>query len=593
MANVTQGEDRTFYSPDDKDFRLGDWRVSPQCNEISRGGDTIRLEPRTMAALLCLSASPGQVVTRDRLESTVWPGMVVGYDALSNTVARLRRALGDDPRHPQFIETIPKVGYRLVAEVDRSQSVENPGAEDAYPPEVIVSKGRDDENRRRLTTPWLVVGLTGAMIALVLGFLSLRPLQMTEQEHTIVEYTTLPAPARTSIAVLPFVNKSNDPDQEYFSDGLTDDLITELSRVDRLVVVSRSSTFAYKHRSTPPQQIGRELGVEYILEGSIRRAGDSVRINAWLIDAGNGEQLWADRYDGKLNDIFALQDRLTTRITQALSVTLAPEEESALASRDAVDSAAYEAFLKGREHFMRQTPDDFAAALRLFEQAITIEPGFSRAYGALAALYWEAKQRDWYPAMKADKLKINDRALEYLEKALEDPDAVSLAASARVRMAYGDFEAAVEAAKRAVDLAPSDADARNTLAETLIFAGRPASALAHITHAMRLDPLHQGYPHYLRGLAAFGLQRFDTAAYYLSRALELNPDYRRPAAVLAASRAMLGRDEKAAAALALYESEYPDYGVATTVLAFPYQHEKDRERLAEGLRRAGMKELAF
>lgn len=590
---MRESDDCPSSSPEAEDFQIGAWRISPRCNEISAGGDAVRLEPRTMAALRHLAASPGQVVTREQLEAAIWPGMVVGYDALSNTIARLRKALGDDPRNPRFIETIPRVGYRLIVEVGRPSTAGESGEVDA-----LQVDGPDRGDGGAVGNRWwvrrrLVAALAGAVIAVAAGlFAALQP-GTTEPRRGSLEHTALPAPARPSIAVLPFVNMSDDPDQAYFSDGLADDLITHLSRIERLFVVSRSSTFVYKDRLVPPREIGAELGVEYVLEGSVRRAGGDVRINARLIDADTGGQLWAERYDGKLGDIFALQDRLVRKITQALSVTLAPDEEAVLASGDTASTAAYEAFLKGWERFRRQTPEDFAAARRYFEEAITIDPGYSRAYGALAALYWEAKQREWYPAVRAGYLQIKERAFEYLEKARDEPSAIALATSARIRMAHGDYEAAIAAAERAVDLAPSDADARNALAQTLIYAGQPERALAHITRSMRLDPLHQSYPYYLRGLAAFGLQRFDAAATYLSRALELNPEYRRPAAVLAAARAMLNQEQGAASALQDYLSEYRKYGVTTTVLAFPYRHEADRKRLAEGLRRAGMPELDY
>ena len=259
----------------------------------------------------------------------------------------------------------------------------------------VIGEERPKPSRWR----WAIIGGVAVLIilagALAIWNFYLRP----SVEPTSVEKMAFPLPEKPSIAVLPFDNLSGDPDQEYFSDGMTDDLITDLSKMAGLFVIARNSTFAYKGKAFDVRQISRDLGVRYVLEGSVRRAGEKVRINAQLIDASTGGHLWAERYDVILTDIFELQDMITQKILSALAVKLTPTEQNQISRKDTGSVEAYDAFLQGWAHYIRHTPEDFAKAVHYFKTAIEYDPNYARAYAALASIYWESFYRFWHSSL--------------------------------------------------------------------------------------------------------------------------------------------------------------------------------------------------
>jgi len=409
-------------------------------------------------------------------------------------------------------------------------------------------------------------------------------------EPASVEEMTFPLPDKPSIAVLPFTNMSDDTKQEYFVDGMTEDLITDLSKLKGLFVIARNSTFSYKGKIVKVKQVAKELGVRYVLEGSVRRAGNEVRINAQLIDASSEGHLWAERYDGSLQDIFALQDKVTKKIVAALAVNLTGEEEIERKIVETIYPNAYDAFLKGWAFYLQQTPESFSVARGYFEQAIELDPDYSRAYAALSALYWDAHIREWSPALKMDRPSVKKRAFEYREKAMISPTPLALMVAADMLMWLGKYDEALNQAKNAVKLAPGDAHVQLKLAEILTFAGQPQKGLKFVSDSARLDPHGKPRQLYVRGLAEFGLEQFDNAAASLQKALELNPGFAKPTAILAAVKGYLG-DQNAASILEPYSNEYWGTAILNTVVAFPYKQQIDKKRLEEGLRKAGLKEF--
>lgn len=433
---------------------------------------------------------------------------------------------------------------------------------------------------------WFISGLVGCLaISALAGIFWLKPWDR-QQESATADLNAPTGIETPSIAVLPFANLSGDPGQEYFSDGITNDIITDLAKSPDLIVIASNSSFTYKGKAVKVQQVGKELGVKYVLEGSVQKSGDSVRINVQLIDAATGGHLWAERFESTLEDVFALQDSVSQEVVLKIPAMMITTNQQPIKRGETANPMAYDAFLKGWQAYRRQTPESFAQARDHFEQAISLDPDYSRAHGALAALYWRAHQRVWYYALGTSF--ANMLAMEHLEKASEVPTALTHMVTAEIRMKHGEYGAALTEAEQAVEFAPNDPEARNTLAQVLIYSGKPQVALEHIEHALRLDPANRGYALFLRGLAEFGLDRFESAAKDLAKALQLNPDFRRPAAILAAAYGFLDKEREARAALEEYESEYPAYGITSTVLSFPYLHETDKSRLTEGLRRVGM-----
>jgi adenylate cyclase len=377
-----------------------------------------------------------------------------------------------------------------------------------------------------------------------------RPLRiyrvvMAERPDAAPETTEgLDAPAQPSIAVLPFANMSSDPDQEYFSDGIAEDLITDLSKLSGLFVIARNSTFVYKGRPVKVQQVGRELGVRYVLEGSVRKAGDRVRITAQLVDAGTGHHLWADRYDRRLDDIFAVQDEITRQIVEALAVTLTRGERQRPERRRTDNLEAYDYFLRGLDRMAQTNRVANVEARLMFEKAVELDPRYPEAHALIAHTHF----RDWSMMWSQDPRTL-DGALDSAERAVALDD--YLPAAHRIlgivllwRKAH---ERAVAEARRAVALAPNDADGHWTLGEVLAWS-RPEEAVAPVQRAMRLNPRYPATYLYTLGHAYYLIGRHEDAIRTLRRVTSRNPDWFPAHAFLAAAYAELGRLEEAGVA---------------------------------------------
>ncbi|MGH6892934.1 MAG: adenylate/guanylate cyclase domain-containing protein [Dongiaceae bacterium] len=412
-------------------------------------------------------------------------------------------------------------------------------------------------------------------------------------EPASVEQMALPLPDQPSIAVLPFANMSDDPKQEYFADGMTDDLITGLSRVSNLFVISRNSSFSYKGKNTAPKQVSEELGVRYVLEGSVQRSGDRLRINAQLIDALSGGHVWADRFDGSLADVFALQDQVTRTVADALALRLNPGASTA--SRNETDvPAAYDALQRGMEHFRRTAIEDYAAARPLFERAIDLDPNYGRAYAALALLYLRIRDRDYGPALGIPQTLAWDKAKSYLEQAKRRPTSGSHLVAGYLLMDSTFSDDAIAEFQQAITLDPSDSWNYVFLGATLTNAGLPADGIAQIQTAMRLDPHYPSIFLYFLALAQFAQERYDQAAESLEEAIARNPNDQFSLLLLTAAYGYLGKIPEAQAAFARHNEIMVRRGyVPTSIWAVPrlyYRTVGAYNRLAQGLRLAGVSE---
>jgi TolB-like protein/class 3 adenylate cyclase len=361
-------------------------------------------------------------------------------------------------------------------------------------------------------------------------------------------------PDKPSIAVLPFTNLSDDPKQVYFADGIAEDLMTDLSRLSGLSVVSRNSAFAYRGKEIDLRTIGRDLGVGYILEGSVRRAGDRVRINVQLIDANTGGHRWAERYDGSQADIFALQDNVTKAVVSALALQLTPGEQVAVDQHETNIPEAYDAFLRGWEHYQRTTPQDFINAIPYFEQAIKFDPTYGRAHAALAMVYFRSYDQRWsgYLGLTADA--AFRKARDHLSSAKTYPTSLYHQVAGNISRERGWFEDAYKEFAAAIALEPSDSWSYVDLAYSLIWAGKPAEALQQIETAMRLDPRHPPIFLFYQGLAQFAQDRLPESADAFEEAFRLNPDTPWVGLFLASTYAKMGRVEDAAAVVAAYSA---------------------------------------
>jgi adenylate cyclase len=456
-----------------------------------------------------------------------------------------------------------------------------------------AGKGLRIEARGKKALVLGIVALLLVVAALAVWRLYVRPTP-PPMEAAFQEKMTFPLPDKPSIAVLPFSNISNDPAQEYFIDGMTDDLITDLSKISGVFVIARNSTFTYKGKDVKIKQVAEELGVRYVLEGSVRKAGEQVRINAQLIDAMKGHHLWAERYDGKMQDIFALQDKITQKIVSALSVKLTGREKELIAKKGTDNVAAHDAFLRGWGHFLRKTPEDFVKAEASFKKAIELDPNYGRAYAALSAVYSDASMMmSVLKGLGISWLEVRARMIQNLKKATE----CSIAHCVRSQryLFRRQHQEALSEIEQALALDPNDPTSLYYMGYTLTFSGRPDDAVEFFKKGMRLDPHNPS--RYLTGLGRvhFCKGELEEAVRLYEQAMRLNPESAPWAwgACLAAFYALLGRDQEARGTFENYKKVKVDVPAEVTINlryimnSAPFKDRAVADRLVEGLRKAG------
>jgi TolB-like protein/DNA-binding winged helix-turn-helix (wHTH) protein/Tfp pilus assembly protein PilF len=439
-----------------------------------------------MKLLELLLERPGEVVTREELRSRVWPNESFGdFDqAVNIAIAKLRSALGDSAENPRYIETLPKRGYRFIAEVavvETGVHAKVPesaaaGLPVATPEYQLPAAGLPTAPERR---PWPARGVIAAVAVLVLGVLALWISRARGHAPTGIR----------SIVVLPLDNLSGEASQDYFADGMTDELITDLAQISALRVISRTSAMVYKGARKPLPQIARELNVDAVVEGTVLRSGDQVRITAQLIQASDDKHLWAESYEGNVRDTLALQNRVARAIAEQIRINLNPQEQAALKNVKVVNPEAYESYLKGRYFWNKRTASGLKVALAYFNQAIEQDPKYAQAYSGLADTY--ALLGDWQYAVMTPKEAL-PKAKAAAMKALELDDSLSEAHTSLAFCLDGfdwDFESAGKEFRRAIDLNPGYATAHHWYSWHLSLLGRNDEAIAEMKKAENLDPL--------------------------------------------------------------------------------------------------------
>jgi TolB-like protein/class 3 adenylate cyclase/Tfp pilus assembly protein PilF len=429
----------------------------------------------------------------------------------------------------------------------------------------------------------------GAIAALalagVLAWFQFNPVGDETITRALVERET-----ESSIVVLPLDNLSNDPAQEYFADGLTEDLTTDLSQLPDLFVISRNTAFSYKDRTINPKQISQELGVRYVLEGSVRRVGNLLRINVQLIDGETGGHVWAQRYDGSADDVLRFQDNVMEEIVAFLPLHLDPERQQRSRQAETQNPKAFDAFLQGWDRFIRRTPEDYAAAAGYFKRAIDLDPDYGRAYAALAATYWEGWERWWFKQLGFDTWMGPRREAEkYLEIALQRPTALAHQVASEVRRQERRHDEMLREARTAVRLDPNDPNSYIALAWAMTINGEHMEALAAVDRALSLDPHFPAFYIYLRGVVLFSLERYEEAIELLERALERNPANFSANNLLIASYAQLGNMDKARERL---EWHPIPMSIDWMEYYYVYKNSEDWDRVANALRMAGAPEIA-
>ena len=472
--------------------RFGNYEVSFQSGEVRKAGLRIRVQQQPMKLLEILLEHPAEVVTREELRSRVWPNESFGdFDqALNIAIGKLRSALEDSAENPRFIETLPKRGYRFIADVSIVDADARPKRRESVAGDLSGSQEKETDPGHKIqgaglaVAPkhrlWVTRGVIGAL-ALILS-LSILSVWLFRSGG--------PAPTGIrSIAVLPLENLSGDASQNYFADGMTDELITDLAQISALRVISRTSVMVYKGARKPLPQIARELNVDAVVEGTVLHSGDQVRITAQLIEASTDKHLWSQSYEGQLRDTLALQNRVASAIADQIRINLTPREQAALGSAKAVNPEAYQSYLKGRYFWNKRTADGLKAALAYFNQAIDEDPQYAQAYSGLADTY--ALLGDWqYGAMSFKEALPKAKAAAI--KALELDSSLSEAHTSlgySLRAFDWDFDSAGKEFQRAIELNPGYATAHHWNAMNLALLGRPQEALVEMRKAENLDPL--------------------------------------------------------------------------------------------------------
>jgi len=477
--------------------RFGTFEVSFDSGELRKAGLKIRVQQQPLKLLQILLERPGEVISREELRSRLWANESFGdFDqAVNIAIGKLRSALGDSAENPRYVETLPKRGYRFIAEVSvgdfdgRTSGLETEPPESAPPtfsssplipvaPDFPLRAAREvaSPNRRRWTAQQIALAAALSLgLSIVAVFLGLS-------------WVHRPSGIR-SLAVLPLDNFSGDASQDYFADGMTDELITDLAQIRALRVVSRTSVMMYKGTRKPLSQIARELNVDAVVEGSVFRSGDQVRITAQLIQVPADKHLWAQSYEGSVRDTLTVQNQVARTIAEEIQIEVTPREQAALKSAKIINPKAYEAYLKGRYSWNQRTAEGLKKAVEYFNEAIAKDPNYAAAYSGLADTY--ALLGDWqYTVMPATEAM--PRALSAARKALQLDDSLGEAHASLAFCLEGfdwDFAGADKEFLRAVELSPGYATAHHWYAWHLSLIGRNKEAIAEMDKAVNLDPV--------------------------------------------------------------------------------------------------------
>jgi TolB-like protein/DNA-binding winged helix-turn-helix (wHTH) protein/Tfp pilus assembly protein PilF len=566
-------------------LRIGAWRVDPALCEISKDGNTLKLEPREMQLLVYLAARPGRVVSVEQLLEHVWSGVVVTSSSVYQAVASLRRLLGDDTREPTYIANVPRRGYRLVAPV--TEWIDAPdGAAEQIPQPAVPTPGaaaaRAVAGTGAAGAPGAAGGprarraavvLSGVLLA-ALGYIALDKLWLARS----------PA-ADKSIAILPFVDMSERHDQEYFADGMSEELLDLVAQVPDLKVPARTSCFYFKNKQATVNEIAKALGVAHVLEGSVRKSGNTMRVTVQLIRADNGYHLWSHTYDRDLSDIFKVQDEIAAAVVEALKVKLAPAQ--LVSSHRTGNTESYLQFLLGRQFWNRGTLDGFRRSVEAYGKAVALDPHYAAAYARLAL-------SEAYLADDTGDAAGMERSKAAAEKAiaLAPDEADGYAARADLRASFiWDWTGAQADLAKALAIDPSDSEVQHRYAFLLANLGRLSEAIAAQRKAIELDPLSS---HAWENLGRYQMfnKDFAGADEAMRHALEIQPDSPFGLNQLGALQLLEGNAAKALATFQKVDDEaFRLYG--TSMAEYSLGHAKESRQALDELSAKHEQEAAY
>jgi TolB-like protein/DNA-binding winged helix-turn-helix (wHTH) protein len=552
-------------------------------------GSEIALRPKTFAVLHYLAENSGRLVSKDELFAVVWPNLAITDDALVQSIGELRRALGDDG--PRLIRTVPRRGYRLEAPVSVSSTDPSPSTTTPGPlaPHGNAAPSGAATGARALTllnaglTDWRKASVGAlALVALLLAAWMIWTIGGTvgsgDQSSKSTELGTKPA-----IAVLPFLNQSDDPARDYFADGVTQDIINALGRFSALTVMSWNAVLPYKGMPSSPREIGRKLAARYQVEGSVRRSAERVRVAAQLVDT-DGRVLWSVRFDEALADLFTLQDKLTTEIAGALAIRVTEFEQRRVFAKPTESLEAYDLVLRSRPAFQRPTRANNVEARALLRRAIQLDPNYAAAYAALAETYHLAVSWGWAESPTV----FLGRAWEMANRALSLNDAELRAriVLGRIHIFYHRYEQAKAEIDRVIAINPSDAQGLAGRGNILLWLGRTDAAIEALELAQRIDPELNAVDRFALSLAYYLKRRYDAAIEQAELGIRKTEGAHFNHVVLAAAYAQQDRPEDAARAAARVRRIDPTFD--PEAFGNKFLKAADLEHLRNGLRKAGL-----
>ena len=533
------------------DFRFGDFEIDAARQELRQAGAPVHIEPQVFDLLVYLVQHRDRIVSKDELIETIWHGRVISEAALSSRISAARRALGDNGNDQTLIRTLHKRGFRFVGEVEEGSAP------------VAVAAGPS-------------------------------PLPPPAAAHDAVKLVPsaelLPLPDKPSIAVLPFQNMSHDPEQEYFADGLTEDIITGLSRQRWFFVIARNSSFTYKGAAVDVRDVATQLGVRYVLEGSVRKAANRVRVTGQLIDASNGNHLWAEKYDRELADIFALQGDITNRVIGSVAPQILVAEAARVQRKPPQSVDAWDLVMQAVPHMWRMSTDEHARAQELLQRAIALDGNYAHAHALLGWTYVTMFNLDTRRPIG----EWTDRALATGATAAtlddEEPWAHLVLGLGHARRRRPQL--AFRHLTKSVELSPSFALGYAGLGYALACGGQPESGLQALEEAHRLsprDPFLAIYAPTVRYMALFALARYEETIAVCRATTASHPNHAGAWRLMTVSLGLLGRVDEAKDALAHTLTLQPDLSSAHVEINTVYANPEDRARFLEGLRKAGLK----
>jgi TolB-like protein/DNA-binding winged helix-turn-helix (wHTH) protein/Flp pilus assembly protein TadD len=538
------------------DFSFADFEINAARRELRRAGNIVHMEPQVFDLLVHLIQNRDRIVSKDELIEAIWQGRIVSEAALSSRISAARRALGDSGNDQSFIRTLYKRGFRFVGDIDDASA--QPASPGAQQPSTQAQAGDV-----AMLVPELQPSGAGPF----------------------------PLPDKPSIAVLPFQNMSHDPEQDYFADGLTEDIITGLSRQRWFFVIARNSSFSYKGQSVDVRDVATQLGVRYVLEGSVRKAANRVRVTGQLIDAMNGNHLWADKYDRELADIFALQDDITNRVIGSVAPQILVAEAARVQRRPPQSIDAWDLVMQAVPHMWRMSVREHGRAQELLQQAVERDPSYAHAHALLGWTYITMFNLDTRTPIH----EFTDSALSAGARAValddEEPWGHLVLGLGLARSRRPEF--ALDHLTRAVDLNPSFALGHAGLGYALACGGQPERGLEALERAHRLsprDPFLAIYAPVVRYMALFALERYKETIAVCRSTIALYPNHAGAWRLMTVSLGLLGRTDEAKAALAHTLTLQPDLSSDHVQVNTVYADPADRARFLDGLRKAGLKD---